>query len=130
VGAMKDADVLMVVIDASTPLPRGWIPSDAVGRALVAANKADLAPNAETLSEIDSWKLPVVRTSGVTGEGIAELKEALLAALEIPVPDKAAATRAVIFTERQFHLAKSALAALERGDAAGAKKSLGDLAGK
>ena len=130
VGAMKDADVLMVVIDASTPLPRGWIPSDAVGRAVVAANKADLAPNAETLSEIDSWKLPVVRTSGVTGEGIAELKEALLAALEIPVPDKAAATRAVIFTERQFHLAKSALAALERGDAAGAKKSLGDLAAK
>lgn len=71
--AMADADLTVVVVDASLPLS----PEDEAlierarrsGRFLVVGNKCDLGGTAE------------LRTSALTGEGIAELRTAILGAV-------------------------------------------------
>jgi len=75
--AMADADLTLVVVDSSVPLrqdDRDLICRAAEqGKYLVAANKCDLASAAEVKGAV-----PV---SALTGEGIAELRSAIIGAL-------------------------------------------------
>jgi len=74
--AMADADLTLVVVDASQPLneeDRALIAhAQRQGRCLLVANKSDLAPE-EFLAEHP--------TSALTGEGIPELRAAILEAI-------------------------------------------------
>jgi tRNA modification GTPase len=78
--AMADADVVLLVVDATlgmededrAVLERG---------ALVAWNKCDLVTRGSHVPPIPPAVTTVVRTSAVTGEGIAELRSAIVAAV-------------------------------------------------
>ncbi len=73
--ALADADMVLIVLDASQPVTaedRELVPL--VRKGMVVANKADLA--AVRLAE--SFSLPVVFTSALTGEGIPALREEIL----------------------------------------------------
>jgi tRNA modification GTPase len=77
--ALADAAIALVVLDATEPLndEERHLLELVQGRpALVAINKCDLRPNAaaEVMSD-----LPTLRTSALTGEGIAALREQILA---------------------------------------------------
>jgi tRNA modification GTPase len=78
--AMADADLTLVVVDISQPLDdqdRALIArAGRQGRHLVAANKCDLAQSRDRQGAVSS--IPV---SALTGEGIAQLREAILEAL-------------------------------------------------
>jgi tRNA modification GTPase len=78
--ALSEADMIVVVLDSAS----GVVSEDLMllesaknRRALVAANKADLAANA--IIQPDGFN--VVRTSAVTGEGIEQLRAEILKAL-------------------------------------------------
>jgi tRNA modification GTPase len=84
--ALADADLVLVVLDASTE-SKGELNAvdrellaDVAGRAaIVVRNKADLAaPWAEPGNELSSGSPTALRTSAVTGEGIAELRAEIL----------------------------------------------------
>ena len=70
--AMADADLTLVVIDASAPLEAAdeALISHAQGKMLVVANKCDLAPAPRGLG-----------VSALTGEGIPELRRAIVDAI-------------------------------------------------
>jgi tRNA modification GTPase len=75
--ALAEADVVLVVLDASVPLrddERSLIESLEGRRALVVRNKSDLEGGSD-----ESAALPVasVATSALTGEGLSELRAAL-----------------------------------------------------
>ena len=76
--AMADADVTLVVVDASAALDaedqRLIERAHAAGRALVAANKSDLPRAAELPAE-------AIVVSALTGDGIEPLRQAILAAV-------------------------------------------------
>jgi len=74
--ALADADLVLVVLDASAALnevDRELLADVAERAAILVGNKADLEGGSEFMA-----KLPVVRTSAVTGEGIAELRAEIL----------------------------------------------------
>jgi tRNA modification GTPase len=76
--ALAEADLVLVVVDASAPLredEQELIASLAGRRALVAQNKWDLSLYAETGS---GGAIVSVRTSALTGEGVPELRDALI----------------------------------------------------
>jgi tRNA modification GTPase len=76
--ALADADLVLVVLDASDELStvdRELLTDVAERTAIVVRNKADLGEHGEALSITN---LPTVRTSAVTGEGIAELRAEIL----------------------------------------------------
>jgi len=84
--ALADADLVLVVLEAGVPLrddEAALIRSLEGRRALVVRNKSDLdsAGNGATL---DEDMPPVILTSALTGEGIAELRNALLAMVRSP----------------------------------------------
>ncbi|MFQ5826711.1 MAG: tRNA uridine-5-carboxymethylaminomethyl(34) synthesis GTPase MnmE [Dehalococcoidia bacterium] len=74
--ALEQADLVLLIIDSSEPLTEedraimGLIGDRA---AVVAANKCDLAGRAE----IGGFPWPVLPTSALTGQGLAELEEAM-----------------------------------------------------
>lgn len=76
--AMADADLVLVVIDAydkaGHELDEKLISAAAERSAIVVENKIDLGRR----SLAAELKIPTVRTSAVTGEGIAELREEIL----------------------------------------------------
>jgi tRNA modification GTPase len=122
---LAEADVVLVVLDASVPL-RGdeaeLIASLGGRRALVVRNKCDLSElavqpvsgpasvflgsqqTAETVQEIGA-----VRTSALTGEGLAELREALAAIVRNPAGESEAG---LLTTLRHFEAVTGALASL------------------
>jgi tRNA modification GTPase len=75
--AMADADLTLVVVDISQPLDdqdRALIArAEGRGRCLVAGNKRDLFRGQATK--------PPISVSALTGEGVAQLREAILEAL-------------------------------------------------
>ncbi len=76
--ALADADLVLVVVDASAELSevdRELLAEVAERAAIVVRNKADLS---ELSEELSITNLPAVRTSAVTGEGIAELRAEIL----------------------------------------------------
>ena len=76
--ALSDADLVLVVLDASDELSSvdRELLADVAGRvAIVADNKADLGARVEELS---LGNVPAIRTSAVTGKGIVALREEIL----------------------------------------------------
>jgi tRNA modification GTPase len=113
--ALADAALVLVVLDATQPLDEEEhrLLAAVEGRpALVAVNKCDLAAAADTAEEIGGLRAP--RTSALTGEGIAALRERILA-----LATGGAASEPGMLTSLRHHQAiATALAALS--DAAGA----------
>lgn len=76
--AMADADLVLVVIDASLPIDETdrtiLARAREQGRWLVAASKCDLPLRAD----LASLEAPVLRTSAITGDGIAALRAAIV----------------------------------------------------
>jgi len=78
--ALADAALVLVVLDATQPLneEEHRLLRAVAGRpALVAINKSDLAHASSPASELD--EIPALKTSALTGEGIPELRERILA---------------------------------------------------
>ncbi len=111
--ALADAALVLVVLDATQPLndEEHRLLEAVKGRpALVAVNKSDLAEAGEAVTEVGG--VPTLRTSALTGEGIAELQERILA-----LATGGAASEPGMLTSLRHHQAiTTALAAL--GDAA------------
>jgi len=108
--AMADADLVLVVVDATAgPHPEDAATIDALRDRpmLVAANKVDL-DRSELPSESS---IPTIRTSAMTGEGIADLRQAILKAATHGAP---AQETALVTNLRQSESISKALAALER----------------
>ncbi len=95
--ALADADLVLVVLEAGIPIREDeadLIQSLSGRRALIARNKSDLALNNLDLSVLNlvdearkNLSLSVVVTSAVTGQGIVELRRALLALVRNPASD-------------------------------------------
>jgi tRNA modification GTPase len=107
--AMAEADLVLLVMDiAAEAHVEDLATLEALGErpVLVAANKVDLQG-----TELPALRVRVVRTSAVTGEGIAELRQAILelATKGAPVQETVLATNL-----RQREAITTALAALGR----------------
>jgi tRNA modification GTPase len=115
--AMAEADVVLVVLDATAPIHQedeATIATLATRPFLVVVNKQDLAPTAHRLkSDIYS----VLETSARTGTGVPELRRAILSLLigEAPIVETALLTNL-----RQQRAVSAALAALGRTQKAAA----------
>ncbi len=83
--ALADAGLVVVVLDATQPLndeERGLLASVAGRPAIVAINKSDLAGSGALSSSLDAAEVAGVAalsTSALTGEGIAALRERIVA---------------------------------------------------
>ena len=84
--ALADAGLVLVVLDATQRLneeERELLAAVADRPALVAINKNDLAGNGGSLGDdkslADAMRIPALPTSALTGEGIADLRERILA---------------------------------------------------
>jgi len=117
--ALADAGLVLVVLDATQPLneEEHRLLAAVEGRpALVAVNKCDLADNGQTAAE-EIGGIRVLRTSALTGEGIAPLRERILA-----LATGGAASEPGMLTSLRHHQAiATALSAL--GDAEQANAS-------
>jgi tRNA modification GTPase len=83
--ALADADLVLIVLDASVPVREDeaeLIASLAGRRALIAANKSDL--NLQQSQLQIPYDLQLVHTSAITGEGLEELRTAILALVHGP----------------------------------------------
>ena len=88
--ALADADLVLLVLDASQPVnpeDHELVAQVSGRRAIVVENKIDLAANLQARAELfqenrageaDGVQLPRVRTSAVTGSGVAELRGEIL----------------------------------------------------
>ena len=95
--ALADADLVLIVLEAGIPIHEDeldLIQSLSGRRALIARNKSDLALNNSDLSVLNlvdeackSLSLSVVVTSAVTGQGIVELRRALLEMVRNPASE-------------------------------------------
>jgi tRNA modification GTPase len=116
--ALADADLVLMVLD-STAVPGQeeleLLATLAQRRALVVVNKSDLAlPSAAMDEALGELGLPVVHTSALSGEGVAELREKMLAL----VGERTVETESGMLTSlRQY---QAVTAALEGLGAAGA----------
>ena len=81
--ALADADMVLLVLDATASPGQEeleLLATLAQRRALVVVNKSDLArPPAAMEEALGGLGLPVVHTSALSGEGVAELKQKMLA---------------------------------------------------
>ncbi len=78
--ALADAGLVLIVLDATQVLndEERSLLTEVQGRpALVAVNKSDLASTAAVAGNLDG--IPAITTSALTGEGIPELRERILA---------------------------------------------------
>jgi tRNA modification GTPase len=108
--ALAEADVVMVVLDASVPLredERQLIASLEGRRALVVRNKADLDPGADLPPELP---LPCVMTSALSGEGVRVLRDALAELVRNPAGESESG---ILTNLRHFEAVSGAIAALD-----------------
>ena len=128
--AVADSDLRLLAVDASEP----WTEEDSrllekiqpLGALLVAANKADLPAKiassdleAHLARSGDAGKTRVVRTSALNGEGIHELREAIL---EVAVPAHGTGGETTFITNlRHQQLIQNSLAALTKAREAAGK---------
>ena len=116
--ALADAALVLVVLDATQPLndeERRLLAAVEGRAALVAINKSDLAKADSSVNEVAGT--PALRTSALTGDGIAALRERILA-----LATGGAAEEPGILTSLRHHQAiATSLAAL--ADAAQANAS-------
>jgi tRNA modification GTPase len=123
---LAEADVVLVVLDASVPLredEQALIASLAHRRALVVRNKADLSesasrrvgesaalfPGVEGMS-VGEREIVSVRTSALTGEGLGELREALGNLVRNPAGEGEAG---ILTTLRHYEAVTGAIASLD-----------------
>ena len=116
---LAEADVVLVVLDASVPLredEESLIRSLADRRALVVRNKCDL-DLAGTSAESDASRLPApsVGTSALTGEGVPALRDALAALVRNPAGESESG---MLTTLRHFEAVGGAMASLAAARAA------------
>ena len=79
--ALADADLVLVVVDASQPLAeedQQLLNQTQDRTAIVVENKCDLMNHVETLKQSSANGGRAVRTSATTGKGIAELRNEIL----------------------------------------------------
>jgi len=116
------ADVLLVLMDLSAGAWAEAAPElrQRPARSILVGTKVDLVSQGDAGPAVD------VATSAVTGQGIDELVERILAALGFHWP---ADGTPVPFTERQARLLRAARDAIERGCKDAALASLGELTG-
>ena len=109
--ALADADAVLVVLEAGVPLRNdeaALIESLEGRRALIARNKSDLELAGDGIGEVP---LPVVNTSAITGQGIAELRESLLQMVSNPAGE----SESGMLTNLRHHEAVTAsLASLQK----------------
>jgi len=133
-SAIADSDLRLMVVDASAP----WTEDDAallanlhpLGSLLVALNKSDLPPHhspEEATKFVQENRdagatLPeIVRTSALTGKGIHELKEKILA---LAAPARDVGPEGEFITNlRHQHLIKNSLAGLAKARQATERKT-------
>jgi tRNA modification GTPase len=110
--AIADADLTLVVVDASTPLGDEDLAlirrARERGRSLVVANKCDLAA-------AGSLEFDAVRVSALTGQGIDGLRRRIADAI---TPGEVERESGFITSIRHEGLLRDALAALEKGRSA------------
>lgn len=112
--AMADADLVLLVVDASAQVHAEDAKALATmaGRpVLVAANKADLGGDAAALEGARR----VVRTSALTGEGVAELRDAIVELSGAAAPEQ---DTALVTNLRQRQAVTRSLEGLERAKTA------------
>ncbi len=112
--AMADADLVLVVVDAQageSEIDRELIAAAAERSTIVVENKIDLGRHATT----NGAKIPVVRTSAVSGEGVAELREQILRMVS---GDSGREESGFLTNLRQHQLVSDALVALDAAEGA------------
>jgi tRNA modification GTPase len=105
--ALADADLVLVVLDASNELSavdRELLTDVAERAAIVVRNKADLGDEEPSVT-----KLPTVRTSAVTGAGIAELRAEILRQVRGSAAEDGGAMLTNLRQQGQVNLALKAL---------------------
>ena len=110
--ALADADLVLVVVDASQPLsPEDTTLLDQVEQraAIVVQNKADLA--SASTSPSSHGDKSTIRTSAVTGQGIPELRDAILH--HVTGETGASSESGFLTNARHQKLVQDAVAALE-----------------
>ena len=111
--ALADADMVLVVLDATAAPAQEeleLLATLAHRRALVVVNKSDLArPSAAMEEALGGLGLPVVHTSALSGEGVGELKQRMLAM----VGDRTVETESGMLTSlRQYQAVTATLEGL------------------
>jgi tRNA modification GTPase len=117
--ALADADMVLMVLDATVSPGQEeleLLATLAQRRALVVVNKSDLAHPAAAMEEaLAGLGLPVVHTSALSGEGVGELKQQMLAM----VGDRTVDTESGMLTSlRQYQAVTATLEGLAAGAAA------------
>jgi tRNA modification GTPase len=130
-SAIADSDLRLLVVDASAP----WTEDDAallakllpLGSLLVALNKSDLPPQevapgfSSAHAALKGGATTIVRTSALTGEGIPELKDKILA---LAAPARATGPEGEFITNlRHQQLIKNSLAGLAKARQAAEQKT-------
>ena len=120
--ALADADMVLLVMDATaTPEPGELelLATLAQRRTLVVVNKCDLAqPSLAMEQALAGLGLPVAHTSATSGEGVAELKQTMLAM----VGDRSVETENGMLTNlRQYEAVSATLGGLAAGSGAAAQ---------
>jgi tRNA modification GTPase TrmE len=110
--AMAEADLVLLVLDATATLHNALHPEDEATIAahttrplLIAYNKHDLAPGLS----LPAMQHPVIPTSALTGEGIAEVRRALLELMASAAPSR---ETALLTNIRQQQAVSASLLAL------------------
>jgi tRNA modification GTPase len=109
IEALADADIVLVVLDTNAGLSavdRQLLTDVSARAAIVVRNKADLRDRGELLPVAC---LPEVRTSALTGEGIAELRAAILGTVRGSVAEDGGA---MLTNLRQQSQVQAALASM------------------
>jgi tRNA modification GTPase len=119
-AAAAEADLCLWVLDASSPPTWPEPPSSPV---LLVINKIDLPAAWDSSKEASD----AVRVSALTGEGLAELCEAIARRL---VPEAPPAGAAVPFTEPQCQALEAAWKACRDGACAEASRLIGKVVGR
>jgi tRNA modification GTPase len=117
--ALADADMVLLVLDATASPAQEeleLLATLAQRRALVVVNKRDLAhPSAAMEEALGGLGLPVVHTSALSGEGVGELKQQMLAM----VGDRTVETESGMLTSlRQYQAVTGTLESLGAASAA------------
>ena len=113
--AMAEADIVLLVLDATAPLhaeDEATLAAHGGRPLLVAINKRDLPASTVPARPLPQ---PAVETSALTGQGIAELRAAMLALITTTAPT---AETALITNLRQQQAVSAALAALAQAQQA------------
>lgn len=108
--ALADADIVLVVLDASVPLredEQELIASLSGRRALVVRNKSDLDP---VVQDAPDLPLPTIGTSAQTGEGLSRLRDALADQVRNPTGESESG---ILTSLRQFEAVQGGLTSLD-----------------